>query len=176
MTRAACVLILCLVTLPAVAQDMPFGWGPAGLDAIPGFKYLHFLAGLSLGLGAAELAESLSSGPGMSPWVVPLSAIATAAIAGAGKEILDSTGFGDPRFSDFLVTTVGGVAAAAMFAYAGSLYPPVPGGGPNLAAFALSTAVLLALPVTAGAVMEVTRWLERRKALSSPGARASPAG
>jgi hypothetical protein len=167
--RAVALLLAALASHPAGAQaSLP-------ADAQPGFKYLHFLAGLSLGLSAAQLVESLGAGapPRGSPWIPPLAAVAAAAVAGVGKEALDSTGFGDPRFSDIVVTTIGGLAASAMIVYADSLYPDTTAGRRNSASFVVSTAVVLAVPVVIGFAREVRRWRERQRAASV--ARAEPA-
>jgi hypothetical protein len=131
-------------------------------DLPPWFKYLHFLAGLSLGLSASELVRETAS-----PWLRPLVAVGTAAVAGVGKEVLDSTGFGDPRFSDIVVTTVGGLAAAGILLYTQSVYPPAGTGRANSDAYVISTAVVLALPVVVGAVQEIRRYIDRRRALVS---------
>jgi hypothetical protein len=128
------------------------------------FKYLHFLAGISVGLSASELVREPSS-----PWLRPLVAVGMAAVAGAGKEILDSTGFGDPRFSDFVVTSIGGLAAAGILLYAQSVYPTAPPGPANSDAYVISTAAVLFLPVVVGAIQEIQRYIERQgAAVSSP--------
>jgi hypothetical protein len=166
-------IVLC-VAHPVAAQA-PDG-GALGLPVAPPptataaelpawFKYLHFLAGISVGLSASELVRESSS-----PWLRPLVAVGMAAVAGAGKEILDSTGFGDPRFSDFVVTSIGGLAAAGILFYAQSVYPAAPPGPANRDAYVISTAVVLFLPVAVGAIQEIQRYIERRKAaVNAPG-------
>jgi hypothetical protein len=165
-------LALCVVCPGAVASaaaQAPNDGALAVPIASPGelppwFKYLHFLAGLSLGLSASELVREAGS-----PWLRPLVAVGTAAVAGVGKEVLDSTGFGDPRFSDIVVTTIGGLAAAGILLYTQSVYPAVPPGPANGDAYVISTAVVLALPVIMGAIQEIQRFLDRRKAPASAG-------
>jgi hypothetical protein len=123
------------------------------------FKYLHFLAGISVGLSASELVRESSS-----PWLRPLVAVGAAAAAGIGKEILDATGFGDPRVSDAVVTAIGGIAAAGILFYAQSVYPAAPPGPVNNDAYVISTAAVLALPVIVGAIQEIQRYNDRRRA------------
>jgi len=170
---AAFMAALFLAALPVQAEGpAPPAIPPITADAAPAFKYLHFLAGLSLGLFAVELVGNAGVGtsPAESPWLRPMVAVGAAAIAGTAKEVLDASGFGDPRFSDMVVTTVGGLAAAGIAAYAQSLYPPSTQGRANSAAFLLSTAGVLAVPVVIGFAREVSSWLERRRKASAAAA------
>jgi hypothetical protein len=130
----------------------------------PAFKYLHFLAGLALGLSAAELVHGLPLGPAaqQSALLFPAAALTASAVGGIGKELLDLTGFGDPAVADVIVTMSGGLAAAAVVSYAQSLYPAGGTGGVNEASFLLSSAAVLAIPVVVGFIGEVRRFIERR--------------
>ena len=172
MGAARCIFLLALAlgaALPAAAQATlpPDLVTPpaAGAGELPAwFKYLHFLAGLSVGLSASELVSDSSS-----PWLRPLVAVGAAAVAGVGKEVLDSTGFGDPRFSDIVVTSIGGLTAAGIAWYAQSIYPATGTGRVNGDAYLISTAVVLALPVIVGAIREIQAYIDRsRAAVASP--------
>src|SRR5271157_2790183 len=101
---------------PAVPPDLVAPAPTMGGQLPPWFKYLHFLAGISVGLSASELVRETSS-----PWLRPLVAVGAATVAGVGKEVLDSTGFGDARASDAVVTGIGGITAAAILFYAQSV-------------------------------------------------------
>jgi hypothetical protein len=130
----------------------------------PTFKYLHFLAGLALGLSAAALVHWLPLAPDLQQSAVlfPAAALAASAVGGTGKELLDLTGFGDPAVADVIVTMTGGLAAAAVVSYAQSLYPASGTGRLNEASFLLSSAAVIAIPVVIGFIGEVRRFIERK--------------
>ena len=127
-------------------------------------KYLHVLGGMAVGLAVAGILDvgmdpSVTAGY---PWLLPASALAGAALAGISKEVLDSTGFGDPQLTDILITSAGGVVAALFVGSAQALYPPTLSGQVNSASFIFSTAMLLALPVVNGFLVEIRRYAERQ--------------
>ena len=145
-------------------------------DAVPTLsepltgKFLHVLGGMSIGLAAAGIMD-VAIDPSLTasqPWILPASAVAGAALAGVAKEILDSTGFGDPQFTDILITSSGGVAAALMLGYAQTLYPPTRNGQVNSASFIFSVATLLAMPLVNGFLVEIRRYAVRRRSQSRP--------
>lgn len=131
-----------------------------------GFKYLHFLAGLALGLSAAGLvgASPVAAGPGQDALFLPVVALSASAVGGIAKEVLDSTGFGDPSVSDIVVTMSGGLAAAVIVGYAQSLYPSTSSGVANEASLLLSGAAVAAIPVFIGFAGEVARFIGRMRA------------
>ncbi len=128
-------------------------------------KFLHFLAGMSLGLLGAGLAESaLQPGaPQQQPLALPAIAVSVSVPFGIAKEVLDSTGFGDPRFADILITTSGGLAAAVVVGYTELLYPPSASGKRNGYVFLVSTSALLAVPVVFGFLREIRTNIDRRR-------------
>jgi hypothetical protein len=173
MSRAV-LLLLSLVLLPHG------GWAQSAtvplftLDPIPSppaaGKYLHFLAGMAAGLEAAGIFEYAygPQGTGQHPLLFPAVALSASAVAGIAKEILDSTGFGDPRLTDILITMTGGLVAAGAVGYAEYLYPPTRDGWVNGTSFLQLTAALLAIPVIVGFVVEIDRYAERRAAEKAP--------
>jgi len=128
-------------------------------------KFLHFLAGMSLGMMGAGLAEYAlqPAYPSQNPLALPAIAVSVALPAGVAKELLDATGFGDPRLTDILITTAGGLLASLMVGYAEALYPPTGSGRQNSVALLLSTSALLAVPVAIGFAREVRNNLEKRR-------------
>ncbi len=117
-----------------------------------------------LGLAAAGVVDLAADPPvgATHPWALPLTAIAAAAAGGTAKEILDLTGFGDPRFTDILITTTGGLAAALAAGYAEWLYPSTSSGRMDAASFLVSMALAAAIPVTIGFIGEIRKNLDKR--------------
>ncbi|HET6487524.1 MAG TPA: hypothetical protein VFH83_13945 [Spirochaetia bacterium] len=163
MRKAVCLLLLVACPFLAAAQDETRA-GPAYTVQSPG-KYLHFLAGMSLGMLGAGLAEYAlqPTYPSQYPLVLPSVAISVALPAGIAKELLDATGFGDARLTDVLITTAGGLLASMMVGYAEALYPANSRGKSNSVALLLSTSALLAVPVAIGFAREVRNNLEKRR-------------
>ena len=129
-------------------------------------KYLHFLAGMAAGLESAGIFEC-ALGPEGTARLWPLSpviALSGSALAGAAKEILDSTGFGDPRLEDALITTAGGLCAACAVLLAHVILPQGADGWAGSQAFTQTSAALLAIPVAVGFIMEIERYRARRSA------------
>jgi hypothetical protein len=151
-------LLACLQLLPAAAQ--------ADTDPPPqtAGKYLHVLAGLAIGLATAATVESLQPPQAVAqrPLLLPALAVAGSAVAGTAKEILDATGFGDPRLGDIFITMSGGVLAAGAVAYAESVFPGTAEGKQNSVAVLFTSAALLAVPVVIGFIKEIRRAIERR--------------
>ena len=154
-------LLLLICRLSAFAQsDLSLA------DPLSG-KFLHVLGGMVVGLVAAGVVD-VSMDPAVSarhPWMLPAAALAGSAVAGIGKELLDATGFGDPQFTDILITSCGGLAAALMVGYTRTVYPNSSTGQVNSASFIFSLAALLALPVVNGFMVEIRRY-EARSARS----------
>ncbi len=126
-------------------------------------KYLHFLAGMAAGFEAAGIFEC-AYGPGvMTQSIVlsPLAALSGSALAGVAKEILDSTGFGDPRLTDVLITMAGGLAAAMAVLLAHAILPPTTDGWAGSQAYLQTSAALLVIPVAAGFIVEIERYKSR---------------
>jgi len=99
---AAAALVAALVSRPALAQDQDPWFGPD--------KALHF--GVSLGLAAGGYAAS-------SPWLESRGGRALAGSAfsltlGAGKELWDLAGHGDPSWRDFTWDVLGTAAGIAL--------------------------------------------------------------
>ncbi|HEY9594314.1 MAG TPA: hypothetical protein VHE79_07550 [Spirochaetia bacterium] len=158
--RSALIAALLLVAYAASAQETAV----PDTDFSAG-KYLHVFAGMSIGLAAAALTDGLCA-PSMSAtggsWVLPVVALSAAVMAGAGKELLDLTGFGDPRVADILITATGGLAAAASVFYYGAVFPTTREGRGNADLAMIVTAAVLAVPVIDGFIREFLRWEERR--------------
>jgi hypothetical protein len=173
MKYAFVLLALALAVLPAGAQAVsPLAFAAAPVSAFQANgKYLHFLAGMAIGLATAGAWESFQSPDAVArrPLVLPAVALAGSALAGAAKEALDATGFGDPRFLDVLITLSGGLVAAGTVGYAESAYPASSDGRTNGVTLLLSTAALLAVPVIIGFVKEIGRALDRRRAAQRQG-------
>ena len=135
-------------------------------------KVLHILGGWACGFAAAALTERVSA-PGVRtqfPLFLPAVALAGGQIAGMSKELLDATGFGDPRFTDVLITDIGGLAAAGCEAL---VRPPATASGRNGAALLFAAAAgVLAVPVVQGLATELIGDLRRThsKAIARPAA------
>jgi hypothetical protein len=158
--RKPLIVFALLFTLNPAAVP---GQAAALSDPFPPGKSLHFLAGLALGLAAAGIVD-FAADPRFGvtfPISLPLIALSASAAGGAAKEILDSTGFGDPRFTDILITMSGGLAAALAAGYAEGLYPPTLSGRANGTSFLVAMAVGASIPVVIGFVGEVRRALLR---------------
>jgi hypothetical protein len=160
------VILLCPLAAQAEAGTNAPTLPPAGYTVQSAGKFLHFLAGMSIGaLGAGILEGAREPGYAVQhPLCLPVAALAASAVAGIAKEALDSTGFGDPRVEDILITMAGGLTAALVVGYAGSVYPGTAGGRLNSVTFLLSTSALLALPVALGFAREIRNNIERRRA------------
>ena len=108
-----CMMFLAVVLSPSAgfAQNVVDFSAAAPLTASPSAgKYLHVLAGMAVGLTAAALTQDFNDPSAFTgqALVLPAVALGAAAVAGIAKELLDSTGFGDPRFTDILITMSGG--------------------------------------------------------------------
>jgi hypothetical protein len=151
-------------TITAQAMPASAALGIPTEDPFPPGKSLHFLGGMMLGLAAAGIAD-LAVDPQLAaahPCMLPLVALSASALGGVAKELLDSTGFGDPRFTDILITTGGGVAAAFAVGWAEGLYPSNHSGRANAASFLLSMAIGASVPVVIGFIGEIRSYLQRR--------------
>jgi len=157
--RSSLVVVLIVISQAAALAD-----GDPSLSQPLSGKFLHVLGGMATGLAAAGIVEAIVD-PSVQqryPWLVPFAALAGAAMAGVSKEILDSTGFGDPQFTDILITSTGGVAAALVIGYAQCVYPRSQSGQMNAASFVFSLAALIAMPVINGFLVEIERYESRR--------------
>jgi len=150
-------------TLPGSGAPVAPTAAPPLIQPLPPGKALHFLAGMAGGLLAAAAVESLQNPQliGSYPLYLPAVALSTATVAGIGKEVLDSTGFGGAEFSDILITMAGGLTAAATVAYAERLFPATPEGKTNGATLFAATGALLAIPVVIGLIHEIVRSAQR---------------
>jgi len=139
---------------------------PPLLLPLPPGKSLHFIAGMAGGFLAAAAVEATHDPQliGSYPLYLPSVAFSTATVAGIGKEVLDSTGFGGAEFSDILITMAGGLTAAAAVAYAEPLFPATPEGRTNSATLLAATGALLAVPVVIGLIHEIVRSAQRHAA------------
>lgn len=108
------------------------------------------------GFLAASIAAEASSGSLLHayPLFLPAVGLSAAVAAGIGKETLDSTGFGDPQWSDIVHTIYGGILAAGFIAAVESS-----GRDPNILA---ATGLSFALPVSAAFVKEIVHYLRKR--------------
>lgn len=96
--------LVVLVAAPVAALD---AWGLPDLREQD--KQQHAAAGLAIGAGAATAAAVIA--PRSAWWTRALIGVATAAVAGAAKEAIDScTHDADPK--DALATVAGGAAGA----------------------------------------------------------------
>ena len=143
--------------------------GLAPLDPFPPGKSLHFLGGLALGLAAAGITDAVCSPAYLQkyPVVLPLVALSAATVGGIAKEILDSTGFGDPRFTDIIITMTGGLAAVCAALYAQAVYPATLTGRADSSSFLISMSVSVSFPVIVGFIGEIRRAMERSARLAS---------
>lgn len=160
MTRRSSVIIVLMVA----CRVLSFADDGLSLSQPLTGKFLHVLGGMASGLAAAGIVEVAvdPSMPGRYPWLLPMAALAGSVVAGVSKEILDSTGFGDPEFTDILITSTGGIAAALIVGYAQSVYPGTQNGQMNGASFVFSLATLIAMPVINGFLLEIRRYEARR--------------
>ncbi len=149
------------------APTLPLNLAPADGPASAG-KLYHFFAGFSVGLFAAAGVDGAYSAQTVAqyPYLLPLVALTASEAAGMSKEILDSTGFGDPRFGDVLITMSGGLAAAAAAFGMESTMPESQAGRQASIEFFVAAATILATPVIVGMDQEIRSYLDRRKAAS----------
>jgi hypothetical protein len=171
--KAFCAIVLALALFPAAASaelatDLLAAAQPQ--PALSAGKYLHVLAGMAIGLTAATLTQDMSDPSAFAgqPMALPTVALGAAAIAGIAKELLDSTGFGDPRYTDVLITMGGGLIAAGSMLYTQSVYPQTGNGRLNSSIFSLVTALLLAVPVGIGFIKEINSAIERQSSPRNP--------
>lgn len=152
------------VAIPAAAEALS-GTALFGPESAPvAGKYLHFLAGMAAGFEAAGIFECVY-GPGVMTQSIlfsPIAALSGSALAGVAKEVLDSTGFGDPRLTDVLITMAGGLAAAMAVLFAHAILPPTSDGWAGSQAYLQTSAALLVIPVAAGFIVEIERNRTRR--------------
>lgn len=88
-------------------------WSPAAAladDRIGPDKRLHAFYGMAAGIGAFDVAAAFDA----PPWACAVSAAGAALALGAGKELWDARGYGDPSLRDAVWTVapaliVGGV-------------------------------------------------------------------
>jgi hypothetical protein len=152
MKTAAFLILLCVALAPraASAQAQPVIGAAAGGSQLSAHIVIHALAGLASGLLAAGLVEA--AGPPRTfsdfPLLLPGVAVSSATAAGIAKEVLDSTGFGAPRFAEALSAVGGGLLAAAMIGglEGARIETPVP---------LLSIGALFAIPVTIALLEEI---------------------
>jgi hypothetical protein len=158
-----------LLVLMVAGRLLAFADDGVSLDQPLTGKFLHVLGGMAAGLAAAGIVDIFidPSSTAQAPWLLPAAALAGAALAGISKEVLDSTGFGDPQFTDILITSSGGMAVALMLGYAQTLYPSTRSGQVNSASYIFSLAALLALPVINGFLVEIRRYEARQVQPSS---------
>jgi hypothetical protein len=141
---------------------------PSAYTFLSAGKFLHFMAGMAIGVAAGGAAEATER-PGFAaqyPLRSPALALSASAVAGLAKELLDSTGFGDPRVEDVLITVAGGLVAALVVGYAESVYPGSAGGRLDSVTFLFSTSALLAFPVALGFAREIRNNIEKRRAVA----------
>ena len=119
---------------------------------------------MALGLAAAGIADAAGDPQlgAVHPFSLPLIALSASAAGGIAKEILDSTGFGDPRFIDIFFTMSGGLVAALAAGYVEGLYPSTLSGRANSTSFLASMALGVSIPVVIGFVGEIRRFVNRR--------------
>ncbi|MBT3276280.1 MAG: hypothetical protein HN368_24240 [Spirochaetales bacterium] len=113
----AIIIILILATSDLQAQD---------INTISD-KDLHILAGTIVSLGTAG-AIFIASNDYLTITSTAVIAGATAIVAGIGKELFDTLGFGTPEFRDILNTVLGGVVGISAITFSLSAFPP---GYPN---------------------------------------------
>lgn len=126
---------------------------------------LHSLAGTMSGLIAASIAAQAypQSTIRRYPLLLPAIGASTALTAGIAKEVLDSTGFGDPQWHDIMHTILGGAVATAFIAAAGLAYDGRRASMTNEAWLYGSVGITFAVPVAAGLLREIELYLEKRR-------------
>lgn len=155
--------IALLVLLTAFVAAAPAG-AQAAAPLIKRDTMLHLLGGAMTGLLAASAASAVygrSTVEGY-PLLVPSIAFSAALTAGIGKETLDSTGFGDPQWTDIMHTLIGGLIAAGVTAGVEAI-----GGGTSYQSKTILLAVVgvsIALPVGAGFAREIAIFLHKERA------------
>jgi rhodanese-related sulfurtransferase len=173
MSRLLPAFLILMVCFPATSCGQTAATaellGGVSIDPFPPGKSLHFLAGMALGLAAAGIADYMAD-PQLrtaQPFSLPFIALTASGVGGAVKEILDLTGFGDPRFTDILITMSGGLAASLAAGYAEGLYPSTLSGRANGTSFLVSMALGASIPVVIGFVREIRAYRERRAKAAS---------
>lgn len=110
---------------------------------------LHILAGASSALLISAVAYPLveAASDQCSALLVAGLGLSGALLAGTAKELLDSLGFGQPQWSDLLLTLGGGVLAASLVYTLTRLEPNDGNESAGIAAVYGSFALVLSLPV-----------------------------
>lgn len=176
-TLAVAALLLCC---GAPASAATFGSPPAaGQGAgpsrpVPAFEwlaaalkpdtFLHAYGGAMSAFLVTSFAMHFYSASTIRnyPLLLPAIGLSSALTAGIAKETLDSTGFGDPQWSDIIHTIVGGMLAAGAIA-AIELSASGQSGSLRYGSEVLAGAGFsLAVPIAAGLAEEVVLYLKRR--------------
>ena len=110
---------------------------------------LHVLAGASSALLISAVAYPLveAASDQRSALLVAGLGLSGALLAGTAKELLDSCGFGQPQWTDLLLTLGGGVLAASLVYTLTCLQPSGGDEFPGIAAVYGAFALMLCLPV-----------------------------
>ena len=110
---------------------------------------LHVLAGASSALLISAVAYPLveAASDQRSALLVAGLGLSGALLAGTAKELLDSCGFGQPQWTDLLLTLGGGVLAASLVYTLTCLQPSGGDESPGIAAVYGAFALMLCLPV-----------------------------
>jgi len=141
MYRASLVVFLA-VFLVSPSQ----GWAdePADTSAV-----LHVLAGASGALLVSAVAYPLvdSGSDQRNAVLVAGLGVGGAFVLGLTKELLDLSGWGQPEWSDLLLTLGGGLLAGSLVYALSSLQPADEEGGPGISAVYGAFALVLSLPV-----------------------------
>lgn len=161
------LLLLVAAAVPAVASPATGAKAAIPLPLLPRLTsdgVLHSLGGTMSGLIAASVAalaypEATARGY---PLLLPAFGFSAALTAGIAKEVLDSTGFGDPQWHDIMHTMLGGALAAAFIAVAQLAFDwHAP--RRNEAVLYGSVGVAIAIPVGIGFLREIELNVEKRR-------------
>lgn len=130
---------------------------PAGGDRGE-FAALHVLAGASSALLVSAIAYPLveSASDQRSALLVAGLGLSGALLAGTAKELLDSLGFGQPQWTDLLLTLGGGVLAASLVYTLTCLQPNEGNESVGITAVYGSFALVLSLPVGENLLQRLT--------------------
>jgi len=142
----AVAILLCGVSLLVIAppSEAESAGGDRGESAA-----LHVLAGVSSALLISAVAYPLveAASDQRSALLVAGFGMSGAFLAGTAKELLDSCGFGQPQWTDLLLTLGGGVLAASLVYTLTCLQPSSGDESAGIAAAYGAFALILCLPV-----------------------------
>lgn len=163
--------LLVLVGAPTfAAAQSTFAARRIALPLLPALKpdgVLHSFGGTMSGLIAASVAAQLypQSTIRRYPLLLPALGASAALTAGIAKEVLDSTGFGDPQWHDIMHTILGGALATAFIAAGELAFDGRHAATTNETWLYGTVGVAFAVPVGVGFLREIELYLEKRRSV-----------